>query len=204
MKVIGTGFGRTGTDSMRNALNMLGFGPTHHMFEVNASETQKARWRQLGAGAAPDWDLLLEGFGACVDWPSAAYWPEILAHWPDAKAILTYRDPDSWFESYARTIGPHIMKGPDDGSVGQTIIRDRVFGGRAMDRDHVISVYNANIAKVRDTVPSDRLLVHNLGDGWEPLCAFLGVPVPKEPYPRGNDTATFQARIAERAAQTGD
>lgn len=99
LKVIGTGYGRTGTDSLREALNMLGFGPCHHMLEVNASDEQKRLWRALARGENPGWDKLFAGYSACVDWPSAHYWRELVDVYPDAKVVLTYRSPESWWES---------------------------------------------------------------------------------------------------------
>ena len=93
LRVIGTGFGRTGTDSMREALNILGFGPCHHMFEVNNDPEQKRLWRALAKGATPDWERLFAGYASCVDFPSAFYWRELLEAYPDAKAILTWRRP---------------------------------------------------------------------------------------------------------------
>ena len=104
IKVIGAGFGRTGTDSMREALTILGFGPCHHMFEVNADPEQRRLWRGLAKGAAPDWSQLLAGYVSCVDWPSAFYWRELTEAFPDARVVLTDRSPESWWESFEKTI----------------------------------------------------------------------------------------------------
>jgi hypothetical protein len=178
LKVIGTGFGRTGTDSMREALNMLGFGPCHHMYEVIANERQKALWRALAQGVAPDWNKLFAGYLSCMDWPSAHYWPKLIQAYPEAKVILTYRTPESWWTSVEKTL---------------LAIANQVFGGRPRDRAHAISVYEANVRAVKAVVPPDRLLVHNLGDGWEPLCAHLGAPIPDQPYPSRNSAGEFRA-----------
>ncbi|TIR52842.1 MAG: sulfotransferase family protein, partial [Mesorhizobium sp.] len=99
IRVIGTGFGRTGTDSMREALTMLGFGPCHHMSEVMAHAEQKRLWRALAQGAAPDWNRLFAGYKSCVDWPSVHYWRELIEVFPQARVILTWRSPESWWES---------------------------------------------------------------------------------------------------------
>ncbi len=104
LKVIGTGFGRTGTDSMREALDMLGFGPCHHMFEVNTNEEQKRLWRAFVQGAPTGWDQLFEGYASCMDWPSAHYWPELVRAYPQARVILTHRSPESWWASFEKTI----------------------------------------------------------------------------------------------------
>ena len=139
LKVIGTGFGRTGTDSMRNALNMLGFGPCHHMYEVMGNPEQTDIWRSIARGATPDWDHVFKGFNSCVDWPSARYWPEIIRHFPEAKVILTYRDPESWWASFDKTIGPGVEADSDPLDFGNMGIRDQTFGGRVRDRAHCIN-----------------------------------------------------------------
>jgi len=196
IRVIGTGFGRTGTDSMREALTILGFGPCHHMSEVMAKEEQKRLWRALAKGAAPDWNALFSGYNSCTDWPSAHYWPELIKAYPDARVILTWRSPESWWESFEKTILAGIGQIEDQDALGLTLIASQVFAGRPHDRAHAIAVYEANVAAVMATVPRERLLVHRLGDGWEPLCAHLGVPVPDEAYPNRNNTKEFRAAFS--------
>ena len=195
LRVIGTGFGRTGTDSMREALNALGFGPCHHMFAVNANETQKQRWRAFVKGAALDWEMLFEGYASCVDWPSAYYWRELIEAYPEARVILTYRSPESWWESFESTILAFASpRNADPCSVGVALVGNQVFGGRPHDQAHAIGTYEAHVQAVLATVPAERLLVHELGDGWEPLCRHLGVPVPDQPYPSRNSRAELQRR----------
>lgn len=192
LKVIGAGFGRTGTDSMREALNILGFGPCHHMFEVNAKEDQKRMWRALVQGAPIGWGPLFAGYGCCVDWPSAYYWRELAEFYPEAKVVLTYRTAESWWQSFESTIVRGIQMSTDPESLGPALIRDKVFGGRPGDRAHAISIYEENVEAVKATIAPERLLVHSVGDGWEPLCAFLGVPAPVQPYPSRNTAKDFQ------------
>jgi hypothetical protein len=199
LKVIGAGFGRTGTDSMRDALNMLGFGPCHHMLEVNAHDEQKQMWRALVQGAAPDWNRLFAGYSSSVDWPSSYYWRELIEFYPQAKVVLTYRSAESWWKSFEQTILAGIQMSSDPESLGLALIRDKVFGGRQADRAHAIALYEQNVNAVKATVPPDRLLVHNLGDAWEPLCAHLGVPVPAAPYPNRNTTSDFQNAVLKQA-----
>ncbi|PBB36804.1 sulfotransferase family protein [Mesorhizobium sp. WSM3868] len=196
IRVIGTGFGRTGTDSMREALTMLGFGPCHHMTEVMAHAEQKRLWRALAQGAAPDWNRLFAGYKSCVDWPSVHYWRELIEVFPQARVILTWRSPESWWESFAKTILPAVIDSQDQESLGVALVTKQVFGGRPQDRAHAIAVYEANIEAVLKTVPAERLLVHKLGDGWAPLCAHLGVPVPDEPYPNRNTTKEFRTALS--------
>ena len=196
IKVIGTGFGRTGTDSMREALTILGFGPCHHMSEVIANEEQKRLWRALAKGAVPDWSALFAGYASCMDWPSAYYWRELIEVYPDARVILTWRSAESWWQSFEKTILAGISQSQDQESLGIALVSKQVFGGKAHDRAAAIALYEANVAAVMATVPPERLLVHNLGDGWEPLCAHLRVSVPDQPYPNRNNTREFQAGFA--------
>ena len=193
LKVIGTGFGRTGTDSMREALNILGLGPCHHMYELTEGSDQQRLWRGLAAGGKPNWDQLLAGYSSCVDWPSAAYWRDLIRAYPDARVLLTWRSAESWWASFEKTILPHILSGSDAQELSATLIAPKVFGGD-VSRDHAIATYEAHVAEVRATVPANRFLVHNLGDGWAPLCAHLGVAVPDQPYPRRNSTDEFITR----------
>ena len=195
LKVIGTGFGRTGTDSMREALGILGFGPCHHMFEIFEHENQRQLWRALAAGASPVWDDLFKGYGSCVDWPSAHYWRTLIDVYPEAKVILTWRSAESWWNSFSKSILPEIRKGEDKQSLGWAVIHEQVFGGRPHDRDHAIATYEANVAAVKAEVPAERLLVYEIGSGWEPLCAHLNVPIPDQPYPNRNNTSDFQDRV---------
>jgi len=197
LQVIGAGFGRTGTDSMREALNMLGLGPCHHMLEVNASDEQKRLWRALVQGAPIPWEQIFAGYRSCIDWPSAYYWRELIEVYPDAKVILTYRTPESWWTSFEQTILRGIQMSTDPESLGIALVRDKVFGGRPEDRERSMAIYEENVNTVKATVPPERLLVHNLGDGWEPLCKHLGVPVPAEPFPSRNNAAEFQQRVAQ-------
>lgn len=207
LEVIGTGFGRTGTDSMREALNMLGFGPCHHQREVIANPETRAHWRAIACGATPDWDLLLGGYRSCLDWPSAYYWPQLVEAFPDAKVLLTWRSAESWWESYSKTILRVVLADTEteESAPGSQLLSLRVFGGRPADRQHCIAVYEANVTAVKARVAPERLLIHKLGDGWGPLCDFLGVPVPDAAFPRVNATKDFQKDVdeflAKRAAE---
>lgn len=201
LKVIGAGFGRTGTDSMREALSILGFGPCHHMVEVNASAEQKRLWRALARGESPGWEALFAGYQSSVDWPSAHYWRELIQVYPEAKVLLTYRSPETWWESFAKTIAAGIARSTEPESLSVALIGAQVFDGKAGDRAHAMAVYRANVEAVKVTVPAHRLLVHQLGDGWEPLCKHLGVPVPAVDYPRRNSTADFRRSVFQEPRQ---
>lgn len=201
LKVIGAGFGRTGTDSMREALDMLGFGPCHHMVEVNNRDEQKQMWRAFVRGDRFGWDQLFAGYASCMDWPSAYYWRELAEFYPNAKVVLTYRPVEDWWQSFEKTLLSVARMSKDPESLGLALIRDQVFGGRPDDRSHAVALYEKNVAAVKATIPPERLLVFNVGDGWEPLCAFLGVAVPAQPYPSRNSAEDFQRAVLQNMPQ---
>jgi len=193
LKVIGAGFGRTGTDSMREALDMLGFGPCHHMRALIDDPRLKAKWRQRAVTGTPDWPDIFDGFASTIDWPSAHYWPDLISAYPEARVILTWRSAESWWASFEKTILPvwQASTETEEEAPGSQLLA-RVFDWQEPTREHCITVYERNVARVLAEVPPGRLLVHRLGDGWAPLCAFLGVQVPDAPYPSSNATGSFQ------------
>ncbi len=209
LKVLGAGFGRTGTYSLKLALEALGYGPCHHMYEVRKRPQQVAWWHAASHGKLPDWDEVFAGFGSQVDWPASYFWKDLCVHYPDAKVILTDRDPESWYESIRRTILPASERGrfedpdPTNRKASEIIYRialQKIFSGRLGDREHAIRCLLAHRQEVIATLPPERLLVFGIGDGWERLCEFLGVPVPDLPYPSGNSVAEFLARKPYLAA----
>ncbi|MBS0125644.1 sulfotransferase family protein [Thetidibacter halocola] len=198
LSVIGAGFGRTGTDSLKSALNILGYGPCHHMHEIMASEVQQQRWLTKAVGENIGWDSLFEGFNCAVDWPSARYWEELAALYPEAKVVLTHRSPESWWNSYSKTILPALMRfreQQDQPSMAWLVVGADYFEGRPDDKDFVLERYADNIARARSSVAPDRLIELELGNGWDALCAGLGVPVPDVPYPSGNTTVDFRTKL---------
>ncbi len=211
MHVIGAGFGRTGTMSLKAALERLGAGPCLHMIDLLGNPELAAPWTARSRGEAIDWRAALAGWGSTVDWPGCTYWAELAEAWPDAPVLLTVRDPDAWYESTLKTI--HAANDPEHhGSVdagvkemiGDIIWRD-TFGGRErfLERDHAIRVFRAHNATVREAVSADRLLIYEIGEGWGPLCELLGVDVPDEPFPHLNDSAAFRAMIGLDSAPHG-
>lgn len=199
LRVIGAGFGRTGTDSMRLALEMLGFGPCHHMRALVEDPEHKAAWRRVVAGGAPDWAELLGGYGSCVDWPTAQFWPELIQAFPQAKVLLTWRSAESWWSSFEDTILPRLLASTEteENAPGSQLLPSLVFGGKPLTRENCIAAYEANVARVTSNIPASRLLVYPVGAGWAPLCEFLGVPVPQMPFPRSNSAGDFQKWSAE-------
>lgn len=196
LAVIGAGLGRTGTLSLKHALEQLGFAPCYHMVEVLFSpqrEVRIAQWNAITSGATPDWDAVFAGFRATVDWPACNYYAELLARWPDAKVVLTQRrDAGQWFDSAQSTI---LSPGLGHGDFVTRLFHDKL-GPDLHDRAAGIAAYERHNAAVRAHVPAARLLEFAPDDGWQPLCAFLGVAVPDTPYPRVNSTADFKAMIA--------
>lgn len=207
LRVIGAGMGRTGTSSLKRALEQLGFSPCHHMEEVIKHPEQVPTWQAAARGETIDWARLFRGWGAAVDFPSALYYRELMAAFPDAKVVLSVRDADGWYESMAQTIVPSLTRFPNRVVVpllpylsgparvmGATRLRRELID-RFSDREHAKKVFIDWNEEVKRTVPKDRLLVFEAREGWEPLCEFLGVPVPDVPYPRVNDTAEFRRRV---------
>ena len=197
LSVIGAGFGRTGTESMKLALEALGKGPCHHMKEVLASSEQIALWRSAAQGDLPEWEEAFAGYNSAVDWPTAYFWRELSEYYPDAKVLLTVRRADSWYESMTNTIFKTLKASTDPASIGLKLIGEGVFGGRLDDRAHAIAVYEKNIADVQAAFTQERLLTYHLSEGWEPLCQFLGEPVPNIPFPRSNPREQFGSMMSE-------
>lgn len=208
LRVIGAGMGRTGTSSLKYALEQLGFAPCHHMEEVIKHPEEVPTWQAAARGEAIDWVTFMRRWAAAVDFPSALYYRELMAAFPDAKVILSLRDPDSWYESMRQTIVPALTRFPlrivvpllpyvsGPGRVmGGTRLRRELLD-RFDDREHAKKIFIEWNEEVKRTVPAERLLVFEAKHGWKPLCEFLGVPVPDEPFPRRNDTAEFRRRVA--------
>lgn len=197
--VVGAGFGRTGTMSMKAALERLGFGPCHHMVEAFARPDDFDQWAAAVRGEPWDAARALDGYRATLDFPSCVVWRELWEANPGSKVLLTTRSSESWWTSFDATIGPE-MRGftPEPGMEGVRRLFDAldevVFGGRSDQRDAAVAAFEAHNRSVVETVPPDQLLVHSVGDGWGPLCEFLGVEVPDEPFPSSNSTAEFHAR----------
>jgi hypothetical protein len=203
LKLLGAGFGRTGTSSTKAALEKLGWGPCHHMHEIRDHPEQLALWSAAARGEQVDWDAAFKGYVSQIDWPGAHYWRELLGHFSEAKVLLTWRDPEDWYNSLSQTIVPSAAIGrrvdpnPHTRAMAEMVyqtVHQQVFKGRIEDRAYAISVYLDHIGEVQATVPADRLLTYDVKDGWEPLCAFLGVPVPDEPFPHKNTRDEFLER----------
>ncbi len=200
MQVIGAGFGRTGTLSLKRALEDLGFGPAYHMQEAMQRPAHVRQWLDYAETGTADWDELFAKFSSGVDYPVCCVWEELVSHYPDSKVVLTVRDPQRWWQSTMSTVygfrtafAPWFLRAvPTAGrfvDMVERLVWTGLFDGRFDDRDHAIGVFNRHNEHVRATCPPERLLVFEVADGWEPLCEFLDVPVPDKPFPHLNDTA---------------
>jgi hypothetical protein len=200
LAVVGAGFGRTGTMSVKLALEMLGLGPCYHMLEVIRHPEHVGFWHEAPDQARPDWERVLGAYRSAVDWPVCNFWQELADEYPDAKVLLTVRDPDAWFASISKTIFEMLVRTDDSTEearrhrtmVRRLVLHD-VFSDRIDDRDHVIAVYEKHNAEVL-RVMGDRALAYDARSGWRPLCDFLGVPVPDAPFPKTNTVAEFRQR----------
>ena len=209
MQVIGAGFGRTGTMSLKGALEELGFGPCFHMIDLIRDPVRVDLWADAVEDRPVDWHAVFDGYAATVDWPGCSFYEPLLEVFPDAKVLLTVRDPEAWYESTLRTIhavqaaarggelagGTQAPPSPRVMRVIGSLIWDGTFEGRFQDREFAIGVFNRHNEAVKARVPAERLLVHEIRDGWEPLAEFLEVPVPATPFPHLNDTAAFRQMV---------
>jgi hypothetical protein len=199
LEILGAGFGRTGTSSLKLALEHLGFGPCHHMHEVRDNPHLLPPWQDFVAGKPLDFERAFAGYQSQVDWPGARVWRETAAYYPKAKMILTVRDPDEWFDSVQQTIAPFLAsRGKNNNAhadaiatMGHALIDEAIFDQRLSDRKHATKVFKAHVAEVQATIPASRLLTFDVREGWGPLCAFLGVPVPAISFPKLNSSKQF-------------
>jgi Sulfotransferase domain len=201
ISVIGAGVGRTGTNSLKLALNQIGCGPCHHMDEViHNMAVQVPLWAAAARGK-PDWSAIFTGYNSAVDWPVASFYRETHKQYPTAKFILTVRSPESWYASFSETIyklisaphgaPPHMQ----DWLAMGTAVLAKSGVKLGMDEVGLKAAFNAHNEAVKSAIPTKQLLVYEVKQGWEPLCAFLGKPVPSEDFPRSNDRAAFWDRV---------
>lgn len=198
LNVIGAGFGRTGTMSLKMALEELGFGPCHHMIEVIRSPEQVDFWEAAAAGKAMNWDDALGEYGSAVDWPTAHYWRQLADAYPEAKIVLSHRSPESWWASFSET----ILKALDardqmptemlrrNMTAAHDVIVNQTLGGKT-DKDSALAAFARRIEEVKAAILPERLLMFDVREGWEPLARFLGRPIPETPFPRSNSREEF-------------
>jgi len=198
LKVIGAGYPRTGTSSLKLALEQLGFGPCHHMREVIMDLPSARLWIEAAEGR-PDWDRIFAGYQSCTDAPGCAFWRELADEYPDAKVLLSVRDPDQWFDSTQTTVFSDQMLnrnqplGSDMTEFFAKVVTHE-FGERIHDRDFMLAQFERRKQEVIAAIPEPRLLVYDVREGWEPLCAWLGVAAPETPFPHTNTRAEMMQR----------
>jgi len=198
LQVIGAGLGRTGTMSMKTALEQLGLGPCYHMVECFPKGPE--HWKKWvdAVNGKPDWDAIFDGFKSTVDFPSCSSYKALANYYPDAKVILTVRDPERWAESTQETIfSPRwieYLRGIEAGEFMQLTVND-YFQDRMHDKDHLIRRFQEHVEEVRNTIPASRLLIFEVKQGWGPLCDFLELPRPEEEFPFVNDEETTREII---------
>ena len=206
LKVIGAGYPRTGTASLKLALEQLGFGPCHHMREVIMNPPSARLWVEAARGR-PDWEAIFEGFRSCTDAPGCNFWRELAEVYPEAKILLTVRDPDAWFESTQESVfSPRWRQKLPPGASLETFFDTCVhhaFGERIHDRDFMLEQFARHTDEVIRDAPKERLLVLDVREGWGPLCAFLGAETPDTPFPHANSRAEIRARRQAMASQSG-
>ncbi len=205
VQVIGAGFGRTGTWSLKAALEQIGFGPAFHMIDLMPHPDRAPMFLAALNGEDVDWNEVFDGYRATVDWPGCTFYDRILAAYPSAKVILSVRDPEKWYASAERTIyalkeaaargaletdGPAAP--PEVLGMIKSLIWDTTFEDRFADKDFAIEVFERHNEQVKQTVPADQLLVYEIQQGWEPICEFLGADVPADEFPHLNDAESFR------------
>lgn len=199
LRVVGAGLGRTGTSSLKLALEQLLGAPCYHMRELHRNPAHIPLWHGAALGRPPDWRAMLSGYAATVDWPAASFWPELSAAFPDTLVLLSLRDGRDWWNSAHATIlsDTNLRRPRHDGwrEMWNAMMAAR-FTTRLQDRDACIAAFDRHNQAVRRGIPPRRLLQWRAGDGWEPLCRALALPVPDRPFPHENSRIEFQEEMA--------
>jgi hypothetical protein len=197
MDVISLGVGRTGTFSQKLALERLGFEPCHHMLEVEANRSEQVPLWLAALSGIPDWGTIYKGYESVCGWPSAGFSRELIAEYPSAKVILSVRNPETWAESFSATTAKlvaergQLFAEPQDWLEMLARAVQRAGFSPGLDMAGLQSAFTAHNEAVQAAVPANRLLIYKVTEGWGPLCNFLGVPVPPEPFPHRNDRREF-------------
>ncbi len=202
LAVIGAGLPRTGTMSLKHALEQLGLGPCYHMIEVFERPDDWPLWETAAKGGSVDFDALLADWRSTTDIPGCNFYRELAYLYPDAKVVLGVRDPERWFASTQATILSGAVAHRHEGLGIFPMLEALGWGSdpRMHDRTYMLDLFHRHNEAVKRTIPAERLLVYDAAEGWEPLCRFLGRPVPATPFPHSNSTEDFKARLAAREA----
>ena len=204
LRLIGAGLPRTGTSSLREALRHLLNAPVYHMSEAFAHPEHARTWVAAMEGDPPEWEDFLAGYAAGVDAPFSSCWRDLAAAYPNAPVVLSHRgDPEVWYRSMEATVLPRtremLARDDDDPMVALFRVVFRDLFTDVDDRDEITAGYERWLGEVRAEVDPERLVEWRPGDGWQPICRALGLPVPDRPFPHENSTADYVARRATRA-----
>lgn len=206
LEIIGAGMGRTGTASLKVALESLGIGHCYHMTEVLKRPEYTRDWINAAKGNA-DWDKIFNGYAATVDNPGCNFWKELTDYYPEAKVILTVRDADQWFNSTNETIHSvefaSFIKNSPFGEMVQKTVFD-MMEDRMQDRDYMVDFFKNRTKEISDHIAPKRLLVYQVSEGWEPLCTFLNIPVPDAEFPRINSRDETKEMLANLIKSSGE
>lgn len=202
IQLIGAGVGRTGTMSLKLAINRLGLGPCHHMDVVLEGMPVHVPLWSAALNGQPDWEAIYSGFNSAVDWPTAGFFRELVAAYPSAKFVLTHRSPESWADSFGATI--YKLLGQKDQAPPEQREWIEMAGGiiartgfpPGLDKDGLMNAFTRHNEAVQNEIPPERLLVYRVKEGWDPLCNFLDLTAPSEPFPRSNDREEFWDRVS--------
>jgi hypothetical protein len=215
LKLINTGLGRTGTTSLKVALERLGYGPCYHMFDIVSNDERLGHWEKIVCdGQQPDWDVVFDGYTSVVDGPCAIYYSQIIEAFPEAKIILTVRDAEGWYRSTYDTLYQFALRNMEEPPAAHsmqyrlyrmvnTMIWTGLFDGRFSDQDHAMEIFRRHNEEVIQNIDPDNLLVFDVKQGWEPLCSFLGVDVPREDFPHVNDTESMRKLLGRVGSGAG-
>jgi hypothetical protein len=198
LQVVGAGVGRTGTNSLKIALEQLLGVPCHHMFEILVDPSQISGWTDAIEGRSVDWSAMPTGYGALVDWPGASFWPELAEANPDALVLLSVRDPEDWYKSASNTIFQVFDSAPPEMRPwfeSMRLLLGERFSNNLDDPSAMMAAFEHHNDSVRRAIPAERLLEWTPGDGWDPICERLGLGVPDGPFPKTNDTNQWRANL---------
>jgi len=215
IKIIGAGFPRTGTMTLKTALEILGFNKTYHYKDLIADSKKLRFWLELENTGQTDFDALFKGFEATVDFPGYPYYKILLKKYPDAKVILTKRDFEKWYESTYKTIWKSARKPIIDRLklfirklfnknlraifkcikfMRRVYLKDQ-FNNNFSSKAHAKNIFFKHIEEVITYVPKKQLLVYDVSEGWEPLCHFLEIPIPNQAFPHLNKKEHFHEMV---------
>jgi len=218
LRIIGAGYGRTGTCSLKIALQILNYTKCYHMFEIFENPKQAEFWLKVAQDTEEfNWEDVFSEYDATVDFPSCVYYEELMKKYPNAKVILTVRDPEKWYKSVKDTIydarhqfpgryakrfnllnyGWKFWEAYKIDKMSRSIIWKKTFHNQFKNKQYATELFQKHNARVQRVVPSERLLVYDVTQGWAPLCQFLNVPIPSEEFPHVNDTNSHRTRIEQ-------